>query len=257
LPVGVPGELWIGGASVSQGYLAGTAVGDGSFVEDPFTPVTGARMYRSGDRARLLPDLTFEFLGRGDRQIKVRGFRVEIGEIEAVMRQHPRVTESLVVFTGESMTARLVAYLTDVERTRGSAEWLREYLAERLPEYMIPTHFVALDAFPLTSTGKIDASMLPEPGTYDAGSTSTVEPRTPTERRVADVWAQLLLLKSVGADDDFFEIGGHSLLATQLVAKLRLEFQVSLKLRHLFERPVLSELAEYIDRVHAEKAEVK
>ncbi|MET7751589.1 amino acid adenylation domain-containing protein [Micromonospora sp. NPDC005367] len=257
LPVGVPGDLWIGGASVSQGYLAGTASSGESFIEDPFTPVQGARMYRSGDRARLLPDLTFEFLGRGDRQIKVRGFRVEIGEIEAVMRQHPRVTDSLVVFTGESMTARLVGYLTDVERTRGSADWLRCYLAERLPEYMIPAHFVALEAFPLTSSGKIDASMLPEPSTYDAGSTSTVEPRTATERKVADVWAQLLLLKSVGADDDFFEIGGHSLLATQLVAKLRLEFKVNLKLRHLFERPVLAELAEYIDQVLAEKAEVK
>ncbi|WP_157408330.1 non-ribosomal peptide synthetase [Actinoplanes sp. N902-109] len=257
LPVGVPGDLWIGGASVSQGYLAGTANSDESFVEDPFSTVPGARMYRSGDRARLLPDRTFEFLGRGDRQIKVRGFRVEIGEIEAVMRQHPRVMESLVVFTGESMTARLVAYLTDAERTRGSAEWLRGHLAERLPEYMVPTHFVALDAFPLTSTGKIDASMLPEPGTYDAGSTSTVEPRTATERKVAEVWIQLLLLKSVGADDDFFEIGGHSLLATQLVAKLRLEFKVNLKLRHLFERPVLSELAEYIDQLLEEKAEAK
>jgi amino acid adenylation domain-containing protein len=255
LPVGVPGELWIGGSSVAQGYLAGTANGEERFVEDPFSPVPGARMYRSGDKARQLPDLTFEFLGRVDRQVKVRGFRVEIGEVEAVMRRHPRVTDSVVVFTGESMTARLVGYLTDAERTRGSAEWLREFLAEHLPDYMIPAHFVALDAFPLTSTGKVDASMLPEPGTYDAGSTSTVEPRTPTERTLADIWAQLLLLKSVGADDDFFEIGGHSLLATQLVAKLRLEFKVNLKLRHLFERPVLSELAEYIDQLLAKKAE--
>jgi hypothetical protein len=152
------------------------------------------------------------------------------------------------------MAARLVGYLIDTEGSRGSAEWLREFLAERIPEYMVPTHLVALDAFPLTSTGKIDSSMLPEPGSYDAGPTSNVEPRTPTERRVADIFAQLLLLKGVGADDDFFEIGGHSLLATQLVAKLRHEFKVNVKLRHLFERPIVSELAEFIDQMLAEKA---
>lgn len=253
LPLGIPGELWIGGSSVSQGYLAGTADGEERFVEDPFSPTPGARMYRSGDKARLLPNLSFEFLGRVDRQIKVRGFRVEVGEVEAVMRQHPRVTGSLVVVTGESMTMRLVGYLIDTEGSRGSAEWLREFLAERIPEYMIPAHLVALDTFPLTSSGKIDASMLPEPGSYDAGSTSTVEPRTPTERAVANIWEQLLLLKSVGADDDFFEIGGHSLLATQLIAKLRYEFKVKLKLRHLFERPVVSELAEFIDQLLEEK----
>jgi amino acid adenylation domain-containing protein len=254
LPVGVPGELWIGGSSVSQGYLAGTADREERFVDDPFSPVPGARMYRSGDKARLLPDLRFEFLGRVDRQIKVRGFRVELGEIEAVMREHPRVTGSMVVFTGESMAAHLVGYLIDTEGSRGSAEWLREFLAERLPEFMIPAHFVALDAFPLTSTGKIDASMLPEPGSYNAGSTSSVEPRTATERTVVDVVAQLLLLNGVGADDDFFEIGGHSLLATQLIAKLRYEFKVNVKLRNLFERPVLSELAEFIDQLLEKQA---
>ncbi|MFH9353653.1 amino acid adenylation domain-containing protein [Kitasatospora sp. NPDC017646] len=254
VPVGVPGELWIGGSSVSQGYLAGTADQKERFTDDPFSPVAGARMYRTGDRARLLPDLGFEFLGRVDRQIKVRGFRVEIGEIEAVMRQHPRVTGSMVVHTGESMAAHLVGYLIDAEGSRGAAEWLREFLAERLPEFMIPAHLVALDAFPLTSTGKIDAAMLPEPGSYIAGSTSLVEPRTPTERAVADVVAQVLLLKQVGADDDFFEIGGHSLLATQLIAKLRLEFRVSVKLRDLFKRPVVSELAELIDQLLEKKA---
>lgn len=254
LPVGVPGELWIGGSSVSQGYLTGTADVEERFIDDPFSPVPGARMYRSGDKARLLPDLSVEFLGRVDRQIKVRGFRVELGEIEAVMRQHPRVTGSMVVFTGESMAAHLLGYLIDTEGSRGSAEWLREFLAERLPEFMIPAHFVALDAFPLTSTGKIDASMLPEPGSYNAGSISLVEPRTATERTVADIVAQLLLLNGVGADDDFFEIGGHSLLATQLIAKLRYEFKVNVKLRNLFERPVVSELAEFIDQLLEEKA---
>ncbi|MEV7047891.1 non-ribosomal peptide synthetase [Streptomyces anulatus] len=253
LPPGVPGELWIGGSSVSQGYLDGTADQKERFVEDPFSPVPGARMYRSGDKVRMLPDLGFEFLGRVDRQIKVRGFRVELGEVEAVMRRHPRVTGSLVVVTGESTAVHLVGYLTDAEGSRGSAEWIREFLAESLPEFMIPTHFVALDAFPLTTTGKINASMLPAPGTYSAGSTSSVEPRTPTEKKVADIVAQLLLLNDVGADADFFEVGGHSLLATQLIARLRDEFKVSVKLRNLFERPVVSELSEFIDELLAKK----
>ncbi|WP_435599329.1 non-ribosomal peptide synthetase [Streptomyces anulatus] len=253
LPPGVPGELWIGGSSVSQGYLDGTADQKERFVEDPFSPVPGARMYRSGDKVRMLPDLGFEFLGRVDRQIKVRGFRVELGEVEAVMRRHPRVTGSLVVVTGESTAMHLVGYLTDAEGSRGSAEWIKEFLAESLPEFMIPTQFVALDAFPLTSTGKINASMLPAPGTYSAGSTSGVEPSTPTEKKVADIVAQLLLLNDVGADADFFEVGGHSLLATQLIARLREEFKVSVKLRNLFERPVVSELSEFIDELLAKK----
>ncbi|MEU4584615.1 amino acid adenylation domain-containing protein [Kitasatospora aureofaciens] len=254
VPVGVPGELWIGGSSVSQGYLAGTAEQQERFVEDPFAELPGARMYRSGDKVRLLPDHSLEFLGRVDRQIKVRGFRVELGEIEAVMRRHPRVTGSLVVVTGESTAMHLVAYLTDAEGSRGQAEWLRPFLAESLPEFMIPTHFVALDAFPMTGTGKIDSSMLPAPSSYNAASASGVAPRTPTEKKVADVIAQLLLLNDVGADQDFFEIGGHSLLATQLIFRLRDEFKVNLKLRALFERPVVSELAEFIDQLLEQKA---
>lgn len=254
LPVGLPGELWIGGSSVSQGYLAGTADQQERFLDDPFSPVPSARMYRSGDKVRFLPDGSIEFLGRIDRQIKVRGFRVELGEIEAVMSRHPRVTGSLVVESGASAGTHLVGYLIDAEGTRGSADWLREFLAERLPDFMIPAHFVALDAFPLTSTGKIDASMLPEPGLYSQGSTSYTEPRTATETKVAGIMAQLLLLGRAGADDDFFEIGGHSLLATQLIARLRDEFKVNLKLRNLFECPVVSELAEFIDQLLEKKA---
>ncbi|MCB5181249.1 non-ribosomal peptide synthetase [Streptomyces antimicrobicus] len=254
VPVGVPGELWIGGSSVSQGYLAGTAEQQERFVEDPFSPVPGARMYRSGDKARLLPDHGLEFLGRVDRQIKVRGFRVELGEIEAVMRRHPRVTGSLVVVTGESTAMHLVAYLTDAEGSRGQAEWLRAFVAESLPEFMVPTHFVALDAFPLTGTGKIDSTMLPAPCTYNAAPAAGAAPSTPTEKKVADVVAQLLLLGEVGADQDFFEIGGHSLLATQLISRLRDEFKVNVKLRNLFERPVVSELAEFIDELLERKA---
>ncbi|WP_156892877.1 non-ribosomal peptide synthetase [Actinokineospora enzanensis] len=253
VPVGVPGELWIGGRSVSRGYLAGTPEQQERFVDDPFDP--GGRMYRSGDRARQLPGRGVDFMGRVDRQIKLRGFRVELGEIEAVLRQHPRVTGSLVLVAGESSATHLVAYVIDAGGDRGQADWLREFTAERLPEFMVPAHFVALGAFPLTSTGKIDSALLPEPGSYgDGAATTYVEPRTPTEKRVADVMARLLLLDRAGVDDDFFEIGGHSLLATQLISRLRAEFRVPIKLRTLFERPVVSELAEYLDERLAAQA---
>ncbi|MER5865044.1 amino acid adenylation domain-containing protein [Kitasatospora sp. NPDC002040] len=254
LPAGLAGELWIGGSSVSQGYLAGTVEQQERFVDDPFNSAPAARMYRTGDKARFLPNRSIEILGRIDRQIKVRGFRVELGEIEAVMRRHPRVKDSLVVEAGEGTTAHLVGYLLDAEGGRGSAEWVREFMAEWLPDFMMPAHLVALDAFPLTSTGKIDASMLPEPGFYSQGSASYTEPRTPTEKKVADIMAKLLLLNRTGADDDFFEIGGHSLLATQLIAKLREEFTVNVKLRSLFEHPIVSELAGFIDELLEKKA---
>lgn len=254
LPYGVPGELWIGGSTVANGYLSQREGQAERFFADPFSQAAGARMYRSGDRVRHLPDGSIEFLGRIDRQVKVRGFRVELGEIEAVMRQHPRVTASLAIEAGESSATHIVGYLVDAEGSRGAAEWLRTFLAEHLPDFMIPTHFVPLDRFPLTSAGKIDASMLPEPGAGGDGAQPYVEPRTPTEASVAAIVADLLLLKRVGADDDFFEIGGHSLLATQLIAQLRKAFQIDLKLRSLFERSVVSELAELIDTRVAAKA---
>lgn len=254
LPYGVPGELWIGGATVANGYLSQREGQAERFVADPFSPVAGARMYRSGDRVRHLPDGSIEFLGRIDRQVKVRGFRVELGEIEAVMRLHPRVSASLAIEAGESSATHIVGYVVDAEGTRGNADWLRSFMAEHLPDFMIPTHFVALDRFPLTSAGKVDASMLPEPGATGDSGQPYVEPRTPTEVALAAIVADLLLLKRVGADDDFFDIGGHSLLATQLIGRLRKAFQIDLKLRSLFERSVVSELAELIDERVAAKA---
>ncbi|MGX5836943.1 non-ribosomal peptide synthetase [Aeromonas piscicola] len=253
LPYGVPGELWIGGSSVANGYLSQRKDQTERFFSDPFSQAPGARMYRSGDRVRYLPDGSIEFLGRIDRQVKVRGFRVELGEIEAVMRQHSRVAASLAIEAGESSARHIVGYLIDSEGSRGVAEWMRAFMSEHLPDFMVPTHFVALDRFPLTSAGKVDASMLPEPGVFGDGGKPYLEPSTDTEVRVASIVADLLLLKRVGADDDFFDIGGHSLLATQLIVQLRKAFQIELKLRSLFERPVVSELAELIDERLAAK----
>ena len=255
LPAGVAGELWIGGSSVAKGYLDGTAGAEQRFFDDPFDPAPGARMYRTGDKVRFLPDHGIEFLGRMDRQLKVRGFRVELGEIEAAMREHPRVNDALVVEVGESTAAHLVGYFIDAKGGRESGAWLRDHLVDRLPDFMIPTHFVALDSFPLKTSGKIDFAMLPEPGSYGQGESAYVEPRTPTERRVAEIVADLLLLRKVSADDDFFDIGGHSLLAPQLVVKLRDEFGLNIKLRNLFEWPVVSELATFVDEQLAARAD--
>ena len=255
VPPGIVGELWIGGATVATGYLVQREGQTERFFPDPWNPAPGARMYRSGDRVRALPGGAIEFLGRIDRQVKVRGFRVEMGEVEAVMRLHPRVSASLVVESGESSAAHLVGYVVDTEGSRGAADWLRPFLAERLPEFMIPTHFVALDRFPLTASGKVDAAMLPEPGSFaDGAQQDFVEPSTPTEIALAAIVADLLLLKRVGARDDFFEIGGHSLLATQLLARVRSQFSIDVRLRALFENSVLAELAAHIDARLAAKA---
>lgn len=255
LPAGIPGELWIGGSSVSQGYLPGTADEEHErFTDDPFSRAPGARMYRTGDKVLLLPDGAYEFLGRIDRQVKVRGFRVELGEIEAVMRRHPRVTGARVMVSGQNAGEHLVGYLTDAEGDRGSVGWIGDLLAEHLPEFMVPAQVVALDAFPLTSAGKIDEARLAERHGYDTDSVPGAGHRTKTEARVAEIMARLLLLEDMGADSNFFECGGHSLMATHLVVRLREEFVVNVKLRHVFERPVVSELAEVIDHLLEEKA---
>ena len=256
VPLGVAGELWIGGETVARGYLhqaEGTAE---HFVADPWSDRAGARMYRSGDLVRQLPDGRLEFLGRLDRQVKVRGFRVELAEIEAALQQHDNVAASLVVEAGESEAAHLVAYVVASDGITGMAEWLRSHLQDRLPDYMIPAHFVALARFPLTAAGKIDASALPDPESIRASpGTVFVEPRTDTERRVATIFSDLLLGGRVGAGDDFFEIGGHSLLATRLLSRLRAVFPIDLGLRSVFENATVEGLSMEIDAQMARKVQ--
>ncbi len=209
VPVGVPGELYVGGGGVGRGYLNRPELTAARFVPDPFTGTPGARLYRSGDLARRLPDGDLEYLGRLDHQVKIRGFRIELGEIEAALAQHPAVRE-VVALVREDRPGdrRLVAYIrTDGHPTALAAE-LRAHAKERLPEYMVPAAIVALDALPLTGNGKVDRAALPAP---EAGEAHPDEgsraPATPEEMLLARIWSEVLRVDTVGVDENFFELG--------------------------------------------------
>ncbi|MCP3065857.1 amino acid adenylation domain-containing protein, partial [Myxococcus sp. K38C18041901] len=235
-PVGVPGELFIGGVQVGLGYWRSPHLTAERFIPDAFSDSPGARLYRTGDLARWLPDGTLEYLGRSDFQVKLRGFRIELGEVENALRSVPSVSDAVVTVRDE---ARLVAYLVS---TSQDASALREALSQRLPEYMVPSAFVFLDALPLSPSGKVDRKALPSPD-FVAVAREFVAPRTPTEQFLASLFASVLRVEQVGATDHFFELGGHSLLGTRLVAQLRSATGVTLPLRDLFEAPTVELLA--------------
>jgi len=234
LPAGIAGELFIGGEGVARGYHARPDLTAERFLPDPFGP-PGSRLYATGDLARRLPDGRIEFLGRIDQQVKLRGFRIELGEIETALRAHPSVQAAAVAIRDDaSGEKRLVAYLVGAGGAALPAA-LREHLRARLPDYMVPTVFVPLEALPLTPNGKLDRRALPAPeGLVPAGD-DYLAPRDPVEQVLADLWREVLRAERVGARDNFFELGGHSLLAAQALARLRKIFQVELPLRVFFE----------------------
>ncbi|RKR92251.1 amino acid adenylation domain-containing protein/thioester reductase-like protein [Micromonospora pisi] len=241
-PVGAPGELYLGGDCLARGYLGRPDLTARAFVPDPFSATPGARLYRTGDLARVRGDGELEFLGRVDRQLKIRGHRVEPAEIENVLGQHPLVGETVVVARDQ----HLVGYV--VPRSGSAApdpEELRSFLRGRLPDYLVPAVFVALERLPLTAHGKVDQSRLP--ATVTASARPFVPPTTPTERRLAAIWAEALGRDRVGARDGFFDLGGHSLLAAPLLARINREFGVRLPLRTLFEAPRLDAFATLLD----------
>ena len=249
LPIGVAGELHIGGAGVARGYLNRPDLTAEKFIPDPFSAEPGARLYKTGDLARYLPDGKIEFLGRADHQVKMRGFRIELGEVEAVLGQHPAVRAAVVVaredVPGEK---RLVAYVVARPQSPPSSHDLRGFLKERLPEHMVPAVFVRLDTLPLMSSGKVDRRALPPPDrTRPELERTFVAPRTPTEGLIAAIWIQILGVERVGIHDNFFDLGGHSLLATQVVSRVRDTFQVEIPLRLMFEAPTVAGLAESIE----------
>ncbi|HEX2202899.1 MAG TPA: amino acid adenylation domain-containing protein [Longimicrobium sp.] len=250
LPVGYPGELCVGGDGVARGYLGRPALTAERFVPDPFSAAPGARLYRTGDRARWRPDGTLDFLGRLDGQVKVRGFRVETGEVEAALRRHPAVSDCAVEARADaSGTLRLVAYV--VGSADADADGLRAQLRRTLPDYMVPSAFVALDRLPLTTNGKVDRAALPEP---EATAAEYVAPRTEAETALARIWAEVLQVERVGVEDDFFALGGHSLLAMRVVSRVREALGVEPTVRALFEAPTLAEQARAIEALRGAKA---
>ncbi|WP_214317641.1 non-ribosomal peptide synthetase [Nonomuraea sediminis] len=249
VPAGVPGELCISGPGVAHGYQNLPELTERCFLPDPF--VLGERMYRSGDLARRTQDGDIEFLGRIDFQVKVRGFRVEPGEVESVLRSCDTVKDTVVTAHENAPgDVRLAAYV--VPSTSVEEADLRTAVQERLPEYMVPAYFVLLDELPLTPSGKVDRAALPEPGGTRAGVGEYVAPRTEVEERVARVWSEVLGVDRVGVHDDFFALGGHSLLATRVAFGLRAELGIEVQVRTLFEHPTVAALAETLDGGKAE-----
>ncbi|HWS56339.1 MAG TPA: amino acid adenylation domain-containing protein, partial [Pyrinomonadaceae bacterium] len=254
VPFGVAGELYIGGDGLARGYLGRPGLTAERFVPDPFSGGGGERLYRTGDVCRYRPDGQIEFLGRLDQQVKLRGHRVEPGEVEAALGEHPAVRECAVVVREDvAGDKRLVAYVA----AAGAAEagGLREYLRGRLPEYMVPSAYVFLDALPLTPNGKVDRKALPAPDAGGSrGGAEYVAPRTAVEKVVAGIWSELLGVERVGVHDNFFDLGGHSLLATRILSHVREIFCVELPLRSLFESPTVDSMAEAMSRAAGREA---
>ncbi len=251
VPIGVPGEIYIGGDGVARGYLNRPELTAERFISNPFSADPQARLYRTGDLARYLPDGNLQYFQRLDNQVKVRGFRIELGEIEATMTQHSGVKEAVVaVRPAEGGENILVGYV--VPTTSGTdaqvIPQLRQFLQGKLPEHMVPNLFVGLETLPLTPNGKIDRNALPQPeATRRDLLASYVAPRTPVEQQIADIWSQVLKLDQVGLHDNFFELGGYSLLAIQIVSRLRPALQVEIPLPILFELPTIAALAERVE----------
>ncbi|OKP94480.1 non-ribosomal peptide synthetase [Paenibacillus sp. P32E] len=250
VPIGVAGELCIGGKGVAAGYLNRPKLNAEKFVANPFREGGNERMYRSGDMARYLPDGSIEFLGRADYQVKVRGLRIEVGEIEEVLARHPSVGAAVVLAkqdqTGESI---LIGYYTENGPSNLPLDELQDYARSKLPEYMVPTIFIRLDAFPLTSNGKIDRKALPAPDlALKVSMRDIVQPATETERRMVAIWQRVLQLENLGVTNDFFLVGGHSFLAIKLLDELKRELSADISLMEFLENPNIREMARRFDK---------
>jgi amino acid adenylation domain-containing protein len=256
VPVGVAGELYIGGAGLARGYLGRPALTAERFLPDPHAPEPGRRIYRTGDLARWRADGGLECLGRVDHQVKIRGFRIELGEVEAALLRHPEVREAVAVAREDTPgDRRLVAYVVPRNGQAPTAAELRGRLGEALPDYMVPSAFVALDAMPLTPNGKVDRNALPAPEQVaNAAPHAYVPPRGPIEEALAGIWAEVLGRPRVGIHDDFFELGGHSLLAAQVLARLRDTFAVEPPLRDFFDAPTIAGLARLVETALRDEA---
>ncbi|TBR56985.1 non-ribosomal peptide synthetase [Westiellopsis prolifica IICB1] len=255
LPIGVSGELFIGGDGLARGYLNLPELTEQKFISNPFSNKLSPHLYRTGDLARYLPDGNIELIGRIDSQVKIRGFRIELGEIEAILSQYPQVRETVVIaHEDQPSNKRLVAYVVAHQKSLTSSE-LRRFLKKNLPEYMIPSTFVLLEALPLTPNGKVDRSSLPIPQTFRPQlEAAYVMPQTESERLIAAVWQETLKLERVGIHDNFFELGGHSLLTVQIYNKLQEIFGQKLSIIEMFKYPTIYSLAQHLTQQHSERA---
>ncbi|HEY0552674.1 MAG TPA: amino acid adenylation domain-containing protein, partial [Thermoanaerobaculia bacterium] len=253
VPAGSRGELYIGGGGLARGYRGRAALTAERFMPNGYSAGGGERLYRSGDVGRYGSNGEIEYLGRGDEQVKLRGYRIEMGEIEAGMREHEGVSECVVMVREEAEgEKRLVAYVVSKQAGELNISQLREHLKQRLPAYMVPSAYVMLPALPLTANGKLDRGALPaaEPSQREEGE-SVAGPRNAVEEIVSGIWSQVLRAEQVGIEDNFFDLGGHSLLATQVISRIRQAFQVEVALRTMFERPTVGGLAEVIEQARA------
>ena len=257
VPIGVIGEIHIGGLSLARGYVGDPQHTSEKFIPNPFSREKGARLYKTGDLARYLPDGNIQFLGRVDHQVKIRGYRIELGEIEAVLSRHQGIKDVVVSVSEEtSGDKRLVAYVIPKEGKTPQNNELNEFLKKNLPEYMIPSFFVMMDAFPLTPSGKVSRRGLKSPKKIKRdGEIPLAAPRTPTEAEMTTIWMDVLGVGQIGIHDNFFHLGGHSLLATRIISRLKATFQVDFPLRILFESPTIAEIAEEIDQRLARRME--
>ena len=254
VPAGVAGEIHISGDGLARGYFNRPELTADRFIPNSFTQAPGSRAYKTGDLARHLPDGSIEYLSRIDHQLKIRGYRVELEEIEVVLSTHPSVKEAVVVASEDSSgDRRLAAYIIPDSKGRPSTGHLRSFLKEKLPDYMIPAAFVMLDAFPLTANGKVDRKSLPAPESSRSNSgAKLVAPRNKLESEIAEIWRQALKVGEVGIHDNFFDLGGHSLLMAQVHSRLREMFKTSLPLIALLEHPTISSLARYLSQERSE-----
>ncbi|MBD2293363.1 amino acid adenylation domain-containing protein [Anabaena sphaerica FACHB-251] len=248
VPMGVPGEMYVGGAGLARGYLNRQELTQQRFISNPFVP--GTRLYRTGDLARYLPNGELEYLGRIDNQVKIRGFRIELGEIEAILSQYPRVRETVLLVREDiSNDRRLLAYIVPDQKADFSVNELRHFLKEKLPEYMLPSAFLVLEALPLTPNGKVDRRALPAPDNLRPELANNYQaPESDVEKSIAKVWQQVLQLEKVGVNDNFFDLGGHSLLVVQLNNKLREILHRDLSVVEIFQNPTIKSLAEHLSK---------